>query len=33
MKLCEKIGSYYRNFTIKYDPEFDDCVKLINEEV
>ena len=23
----------YRNFTIKYDSEFDDCVKLINEEV
>ena len=23
----------YRNFTIKYDSEFDDCIKLINEEV
>ena len=23
----------YRNFTIKYDSEFDDCVKLINEEM
>ena len=23
----------YRNFKIKYDSEFDDCVKLINEEV
>ena len=23
----------YRNFTIKYDSEFDDCIKLINKEV
>ena len=23
----------YRNFTIKYDSEFDDCIKLINEEM
>ena len=23
----------YRNFKIKYDSEFDDCIKLINEEV
>ena len=23
----------YRNFAIKYDSEFDDCIKLINEEV
>ena len=23
----------YRNFTIKYDSEFDDCVKLISEEM
>ena len=23
----------YRNFAIKYDSEFDDCVKLINKEV
>ena len=23
----------YGNFTIKYDSEFDDCVKLINEEM
>src|SRR5574344_59418 len=23
----------YRNFTIKYNSEFDDCVKLINEEM
>ena len=22
----------YRDFTIKYDSEFDDCIKLINEE-
>ena len=24
---------HYRNFTIKYDSEFDDCIKLINEEM
>ena len=23
----------HRDFTIKYDSEFDDCIKLINEEV
>ena len=23
----------YRDFTIKYDSEFDDCIKLINEEM
>ena len=23
----------YRDFAIKYDSEFDDCIKLINEEV
>ena len=23
----------YRNFAIKYDSEFDDCIELINEEV
>ena len=23
----------YRNFTIKYDSEFDDCIKLISEEM
>ena len=32
-KYFSVFNANYKNFTIKYDSEFDDCIKLINEEV
>ena len=32
-KYFSVFNTNYENFTIKYDSEFDDCIKLINEEV
>ena len=32
-KYFSIFNTNYENFTIKYDSRFDDCVKLINEEV
>ena len=32
-KYFSVCNTNYENFTIKYDSEFDDCIKLINEEV
>ena len=32
-KYFRVCNTNYGNFTIKYDSEFDDCIKLINEEV
>ena len=32
-KYFSVCNTNYENFTIKYDSEFDDCIKFINEEV
>ena len=32
-KYFSVFNTNYENFTIKYDPEFDNYVKLINEDV
>ena len=32
-KYFNILDANYDNFTVKYDSEFDDCIKLINEEV
>ena len=32
-KYFSVFNTNYENFAIKYDSEFDDCIKLINEEV
>ena len=32
-KYFSVFNTNYENFTIKYDSEFDNCIKLINEEV